>query len=289
MASQADEGPAPQTSIGEGDLKDHVHDELNKRQRQGSTATVFPEPLRESDDSADEDNGPTQAPPMFMNMNQSIYGLIAQASSRVDFNDRFDGMSSDEEGESSQQNAKENIAQTSILQPTSKGKEKSNRRRKLSDHKLLRSLPALPKLRSRHKSQTSRLSAPVEDADEADNEGESSGGLLPPPSISRQDTQGRLAPVMSRMLEAKADLSSRPSFDLDRLSSDVSRSSDGDEASALSKKLKEIFEFDEYEQVIEGLLTNGMSILCFAMLTSTRIPLLAFTERSSPRIHVHYL
>ncbi|KAJ4002520.1 Sterol 3-beta-glucosyltransferase [Fusarium irregulare] len=284
MASQADEAPAPQTSIGEGDLKDHVHDELNKRQRQGSTATVFPEPLRESDDSADEDNGPTQAPPMFMNMNQSIYGLIAQASSRVDFNDRFDGMSSDEEGEGSQQNAKENIAQTSILQPTSKGKEKANRRRKLSDHKLLRSLPALPKLRSKHKSQTSRLSAPVEDADEADNEGDSSGGLLPPPSISRQDTQGRLAPVMSRMLEAKADLSSRPSFDLDRLSSDVSRSSDGDEASALSKKLKEIFEFDEYEQVIEEYpcwLLQSVLLQGYMYITSKHICFYAYLPKKA--------
>lgn len=263
MASQADDVPAAQVNTSDGDLKELVHDELDKRQRQGSTATVFPEPLRESDseDSAQEDDGQTEAPPMFMNMNQSIFGLIAQASSRVDFNDRFDGMSSDEEGESSQQNRTESIAQTSILQPTGKGKDKVHRRRKLSEHKLLRSLPALPKLRSRHKSQPSRLSAPVETADEADDE-EGGGSLLPAPdlTLSRQDTQGRLAPVMSRMLEAKADLSSRPSFDLDRLSSDVSRSSDGDEVSALSKKLKEIFEFDEFEQVIEGsFTTNGES------------------------------
>jgi sterol 3beta-glucosyltransferase len=134
-----------------------------------------------------------------------------------------------------------------------KGKDKVHRRRKLSEHKLLRSLPALPKLRSRHKSQPSTLPTPTEAADEADDEA-GDAGLSPAPvlTLTRQDTQDRLAPVMSRMLEAKADLSSRPSFDLDRLSSDVSRSSDGDEVSALSKKLKEIFEFDEFEQVIEG-------------------------------------
>lgn len=255
MASQADDASA-QASIGEEDIKEHVHDELQRRRRQDSTATVFPEPLRESDDSADEDDGPTQGPPMFMNMNQSIFGLIATASSRVDFNDRFDGMSSDEEGEGSgsQNNRHEDIAQTSILQPAGKGKGKVNRRKKLSDHKLLRSLPALPKLRSRHKSQPSRL-APVEAADESDGEGSGASSPAPALTLTRQDTQGRLAPVMSRMLEAKADLSSRPSFDLDRLSLDVSRSSDGDEVTALSKKLKEIFEFDEFEQVIEGLST----------------------------------
>lgn len=255
MATQADDAAASQANIGDGDLKEHVHDELDKIQQQRSTATVFPEPLRESDseDSDDEDNGPAQAPPMFMNMNQSIYGLIAQASNRVDFNDRFDGMSSDEEGESSQNTRTESIARTSILQPAGKGKDKVHRRRKLSEHKLLRSLPALPKLRSRHKSQHSTLPAPEEVADEADDE-HGDGGLLPAPALTltRQDTQDRLAPVMSRMLEAKADLSIRPSFDLDRLSSDVSRSSDSDEVSALSRKLKEIFEFDEYEQVIEG-------------------------------------
>ncbi|KAM0496662.1 hypothetical protein ACHAP8_007240 [Fusarium lateritium] len=287
MATQADDAPASQTNIGDGDLKEHVHDELDKIQRQSSTATVFPEPLRESDsdDSTDEHNDPTQAPPMFMNMNQSIFGLIAQASNRVDFNDRFDGMSSDEEGESSQNTRTESIARTSILQPISKGKEKVHRRRKLSEHKLLRSLPALPKLRSRHKSQSSNLPAPAEAADEADDE-DGDGGLSPAPALTltRQDTQGRLAPVMSRMLEAKADLSSRPSFDLDRLSSDVSRSSDGDEVSALSKKLKEIFEFDEFEQVIEEYpcwLLQSVLLQGYMYITSKHICFYAYLPKKT--------
>lgn len=257
MASQADDAPA-QVSIGAGDIKEHVHEELHRRKRQNSTATVFPEPLRESDAEDEEEDDTTQGPPMFMNMNQSIFGLIATASSRVDFNDRFDGMSSDEEGEgSSSQHSRDHIAQTSILQPGGKGKDKGHRRKRLSEHKLLRSLPALPKLRSRHKSQPSRLSAPVETADESDVE--DNGTLSPAPALTltRQDTQG----VMSRMLEAKADLSSRPSFDLDRLSSDVSRSSDGEVVSALAKKLKEIFEFDTYEQVIEGLSKLDLDLL----------------------------
>ncbi|KAF5001173.1 hypothetical protein FGRMN_1197 [Fusarium graminum] len=284
MASQGDDALA-QTGIEGDDIKEHVHDELQKRQRQSSTTTVFPEPLRESDDSADEDDGPTQGPPMFMNMNQSIFGLIATASSRVDFNDRFDGMSSDEEGEGSgsQNNRHENIAQTSILQPAGKGKDKVNRRRKLSDHKLLRSLPALPKLRSRHRTQSSRL-APVEAAEESD--GEDSGTLSPAPALTltRQDTHGRLAPVMSRMLEAKADLSSRPSFDLDRLSSDVSRSNDGDEVTALSKKLKEIFEFDEFEQVIEEYpcwLLQSVLLQGYMYITSKHICFYAYLPKKA--------
>ncbi|RBQ72979.1 hypothetical protein FVER53590_07181 [Fusarium verticillioides] len=280
MASQADDAPA-QASIGAEDIKEHVHEELHRRKRQDSTATVFPEPLRESDAEDEEEDDTTQGPPMFMNMNQSIFGLIATASSRVDFNDRFDGMSSDEEGEgSSSQHSRDHIAQTSILQPGGKGKDKGHRRKRLSEHKLLRSLPALPKLRSRHKSQPSRLSAPVETADESDVE--DNGTLSPAPALTltRQDTQG----VMSRMLEAKADLSSRPSFDLDRLSSDVSRSSDGEVVSALAKKLKEIFEFDTYEQVIEEYpcwLLQSVLLQGYMYITSKHICFYAYLPKKA--------
>ncbi|KAM0551341.1 hypothetical protein ACHAPJ_008447 [Fusarium lateritium] len=288
MASQPEAEAAPaQASIGDEDIKDHVQDELDKIQRQDTSATVFPEPLRESDDSADEDDGPTQGPPMFMNMNQSIFGLIATASSRVDFNDRFDGMSSDEEGEGSESHERrpENIAQTSILQPAGKGKGKVRGRRKLSDNKLLRSLPALPKLRSKYKSQPSRLSVPVEAADESSEDEDHSDVASPPAlALSRQDTQGRLAPVMSRMLEAKADLSNRPSSDLDRLSSDISRSSDGEEVSALAKKLREIFEFDEAEQVIEEYpcwLLQSVLLQGYMYITSKHICLYAYLPKKA--------
>lgn len=44
----------------------------------------------------------------------------------------------------------------------------------------------------------------------------------------------------------------RASFDMERRSSDLDASGDSDESSALAKRLMEIFEFDEPEQVIEG-------------------------------------
>ena len=63
---------------------------------------------------------------------------------------------------------------------------------------------------------------------------------------------------MSRMLEAKAELSMRPSFDMKRPSLDRRDTDDNGEASSssLAKRLKDIFEFEKAEDVIEGM-THG--------------------------------
>lgn len=241
----------PRPSAGD-DVKKRVSRKLQKKKRQESPLTVeLPERLQSSDESDSDDTVPTQGPPMFMNMNQSIFGLIAAAGSRVDFNDRFDGSSSDEEdghgGKERDERGAGDLAKTSVLKGTRKDKDKDKHRRRLSGHKLLQSLPMLPKLRSKSKRQSSRLSATQEEATSS----EASGAATPPPALTLTRHDSRLAPVMSRMLEARAEVSSRPSFDMDRASSDFSQSSDG-VLPPLSKRLKEIFEFDEPEQVIEG-------------------------------------
>ncbi|KAI5460333.1 hypothetical protein BGZ63DRAFT_357459 [Mariannaea sp. PMI_226] len=251
MAPQPDAGPA-RASVGDDDAKKRVGKKLHKKRREERHSTMFPERLRDSDDSAEEDVITSQGPPMFMNMNQSIFGLIAAAGSRVDFNDRFDGMSSDEEeGHETSQRERESraddLAQTSVLKSSSKGK---GSRKRLSDRKLLRSLPTLPKLLSKSKRHSSRLSAPKEEELEETSEYSASGTSTPPTfTLTRHDS--RQAPVMTRMLEAKAEMTSRPSFDVDRRSSDMGRKSESADIPALAKKLMEIFEFDEPEQVIE--------------------------------------
>jgi sterol 3beta-glucosyltransferase len=76
------------------------------------------------------------------------------------------------------------------------------------------------------------------------------------PAIELTRAEGRLAPVMSRMLEARAQMAARPSFDLDRLSGEQARDAESGETgpSELAKRLKDIFEFEEPEEVIEGTL-----------------------------------
>lgn len=186
-----------------------------------------------------------QGPPFAMNMGQSIVGLIAGAAEKIDFHDRFYDSSSDEEDKEKSENKTEDLSQTTILPSPKKKKksESSSHRRRISGHKLLKSLPALPKLRSKSKSAPNKLSP---NADEETSEG---ADMPSPPAIklTRSQTTG-VPPVMSRMLEARAELSERPSFDLE---GHESRNSLDSGVSPLEKRLMQIFEFDEPEEVLD--------------------------------------
>lgn len=237
---------------------------LFKHRPKDSTSSVdMPERLKYGDDAGEEEiTANNEGPTMFMDMNQSIFGLIAAAGSRVDFTDRFQPPSSDEEGDGESSEAEdEHVARTTIFRrhaKSPKSADKGGHRRKLSDHKLLRSLPALPrlaksKLRRDHRSKSP--APPSEDKSDVDGGAEE--------SVDAAVDDKRLAPVMSRMLEARAEMAARPSFDLDRTSSEIGLDADGDEVSPLAKKLKEIFEFDEPEEVIEGMRTLGAVTLLY--------------------------
>ena len=69
--------------------------------------------------------------------------------------------------------------------------------------------------------------------------------------MQQHSDEGRQAPVMSRMLEARAEVSSRPSFDVERRSTEMESLSNDGNSTPLAKRLMEIFQFEEPEQVIE--------------------------------------
>ncbi|KAI0381184.1 glycosyltransferase family 1 protein [Hypomontagnella monticulosa] len=240
-----------------------VSKKLQKKRREDHHPTMeLPDRLKDNGDDLDEDVlPPNQGAQMFMNMNQSIFGLIAAAGSTVDFNDRFEGQSSDEDEDTvhsarrGKDKAREQIAQTTVLKKSASEREKGEKQRRRLSGQLLRSLPQLPRLATRSKSKQSKSSGlqSFESSGDADGDGLGSPTVdSPTPDITNADREGRLAPVMSRMLEARAEMSSRPSFDLERLSGDHRRG-DSDEAgpSLLARQLKRIFEFDEPEEVIE--------------------------------------
>lgn len=93
---------------------------------------------------------------------------------------------------------------------------------------------------------------------------------------------------MSQMLEAQAELSSRPSFDVPRRSEEPGKLETLEEggSSSLAIRLKEIFEFDNPEEVIEGqhACTKSRPISS----NMDRVPLLASEECLAPGIHVHH-
>lgn len=107
----------------------------------------------------------------------------------------------------------------------------------------------------------------------------------------------RSIPVMSRMLEAKAELAAlRPSFDFDRKSKDKSRGSSGGHVSddtddtgptALSRRLMEIFEFDRPEEVIEEYpcwLLQSVLLQGYMYITSRHICFYAYLPKKANEV-----
>ncbi|KAK5659134.1 hypothetical protein OQA88_1224 [Cercophora sp. LCS_1] len=254
-----------------------VSRKLQKKRRDGdhTPPMELPDRLQDHGDQADSE---VVLQPQVMNMNQSIFGLIAAAGSQVDFTDRFEGQSSDEdeEGESAMTMTiaghrgslrrpeflgGNSLAQTTILRKSPAAGAKGDgrhHRKKLSESRLLRSVPGLARLSSKSKSSKSpKGKSPIDHRIHEETEGEpatpGSATDSAAPSIEVTRAEGRLAPVMSRMLEARAQMAARPSFDLDRLSGEQARAGEAGEMgpTELAKKLKEIFEFDEPEEVIE--------------------------------------
>ena len=213
-----------------------------------SSTPDLPEPLLDSDDSADDGHAEVIPTPMSVNMNQSIFGLIAAAGSRVDFNTRFDGNSSDEEdGSKESSSSPPSTSQTTVLRPDTKKHKKS-----LSKHRLLKSIATLPRLKPKSKHESSRLSQPEPSADKPSQSGDANETQTSS-SPGAEASPARRPSVMSRMLQARAEMSSRPSFDMERRSADLRRSEDeNDETTPLARRLMEIFGFSEPEQVIQG-------------------------------------
>lgn len=298
----------------------HVSRKLFKRRhKEPATSVDMPEHLKSANDTGEEEITATSGdgPPMYMDMNQSIFGLITAAGSRLDFTDRFNSPSSDEEDDDDESSSESDDESEHVARATTLGghaklpdsnddkhKHKRRHRRSLSKRRLLRSLPALPRLaKSRLSRNRSKSPAPpVDSRSDASN------------SIARSDDDDDAAdsdkgpaPMMSRMLEARAEMAARPSFDLERLSGEGRSSSDIEgEVSPLARKLKEIFEFDEPEEVIEGMqprtfegfptsprpVTTRAWSWIYPVLTfhlfAPRISMLAVAVRPPSRVYVHH-
>lgn len=214
----------------------------------------FPDRLKrkEGDEEQEEDVVPFslgQGYHSFVNMNTNILGLMSAAGPKVDYHNRFAGYSSEEDandsgdertGHKTQDNASTDpMAQTMVLsKPGSKSSR--NHSRRSSGHKLMQSVPLLSKLSSkRSRKEGKRPEQQLHEEPEPDSSAD----------------ENRLAPHMSRILEARAEVTARPSFDLERRPTDrEQKTSDQNESKRndLSKQLQDIFEFDEPEEVVSG-------------------------------------
>jgi sterol 3beta-glucosyltransferase len=297
-----------------------VSRKLQKKRRDGEhTPTLeLPERLRDHGDQADGEEEVLQprgfGGGLFMNMNQSIFGLIAAAGSHADFTGRFEAHSSDEDDDDDADNhmartiagprglgpassTDHALARTTVLprHGTSRLKSESRHRKKLSESRILRSMSGLARLTDKIKSSKAAKTMPHEDDAQEPGPADAASALpasdlAPSIEITRTDT--RTAPVMSRMLEARAQMEARPSFDLDNLD----RMMDGPSRNAadagetgpteLAKKLKEIFEFDKPEEVIEEYpcwLLQHVLLQGYMYITARHIAFYAYLPKKAVR------
>ncbi|KAI1347878.1 glycosyltransferase family 1 protein [Xylaria sp. FL0043] len=309
MASQ----PAEDTS-----LRRRLSRKISKKNKEGRRPTMnFPDRFKDFGDDADEDVlPPSQGPGMFMNMNQSIFGLIAAAGSNVDFNDRFEGQSSDDydddededdSGDNTEKKGeakakakgkgrqREQLAKTTILKKSSSSKEKDTtdeKERRGIPGQLLQSLPQLSRISTRSSGKRSNLK-PSQPSDPTSGTScvmstlpstESQSPAIGSTAIDRVE---RPAPVMSRMLEARAEMSSRPSFDLEGSSRDQQDEGQESGHTALARKLKEIFEFDQPEEVVEEYpcwLLQSVLLQGYLYITTKHICFYAYLPRKAREV-----
>ncbi|PHH92500.1 hypothetical protein CDD83_7137 [Cordyceps sp. RAO-2017] len=263
---------------------------LHKGRYHGSSSAAdLPEPLRDSDsddEASPRDAASSRGGPMSINMNQSIFGLIAAAGSRVDFNERFDDGSSDEDDADEDdadagRRQPQDLSRTVVLKPpATHDATKRGHKKKLSGHRLLKSLATLPRRKSKAKRKPAQSPPTRTDSDSPGDSDDSP----PPGDLASQNNDTRLAPVMSRMLQARAEMSSRPSFDLERPSADLGRIDEDGDATPLAKRLREIFEFDEPEQVIEEYpcwLLQSVLLQGFLYITAKHICFYAYLPKKA--------
>lgn len=257
----------------------------------------FPEQLQQKDGDEEQEEdvlpiGLGNGNHSFMNLNQSIFGLLAAAGPKVDFHDRFEGHSSEEEeaddsgDDGARSKRKEDattgkLAKTTVLKQPASNTSKRHRR-KFSDSKLMKSVPILSKLstKSRSKKESKEHVSQIQE----ESEPESSAG------DGQVNEESRLAPMMSRMLDARAEMSARPSFDIERRS--IDRKGDSSETtdpgpSELSKRLQKIFEFEEPEELISGWTLSLQSSVWTETDNGNRIPMLAASRCAAAGLYLH--
>lgn len=205
----------------------------------------LPPGLRVGDDAQDDVTAPSRGVDPSQYMHQSIFQMITAAASKSDFNARFDDSSDSEE-----ESVERTVQPTKLGKPSrsstapkqeeaDKGKAADNKTKKrLSDHRIIRSLARLSSPSRKEKKHTDSES-PSPPSDEASDSSRSNP---------------RDAPVMSRLLTAEAEFEAMRLDPEKSLSSEDAKATrdrgDSSPATLLASRLMEIFGFDKPERVV---------------------------------------
>lgn len=222
---------------------------LTKRRKPFRASSVqYPERLKMGEDVQEDVTAARGRPAQYMN--QSVFSMIAAAGSKVDFQARFDEDSSESEEE---QSATETKPQQTVS-PSLPVKQQG------TSHVQHVSSPEPGRGNDEAMRAQGRLSSLLDMSTVQEKDYMSQSTILPStfgPSSSQKSQQyptPRDAPVMSKMLEAQAELSpstllaERPREDPNELQ----QSNADQRPTSLALRLKEIFGFDDPEEVISG-------------------------------------
>ena len=222
---------------------------LTKRRKpQRHSSIQYPDRLKEGDDVQEDVTAAKGQPAQYAN--QSVFSVIAAAGSKVDFHSRFDDETSDSDGESGTKppGISKNKSASAQLEHAPNVHEDVRRKAAQSkqnphERSLLRSLPKLNLRTIKEKNYMSQSSLPL-DSDH------------PLSANDHRAATPRDAPLMSRMLEAEAQLNTSAELPSSNTSqAQRTKVSDIDVGhSSLANRLKEIFGFERPEEVISGLL-----------------------------------
>ncbi|TKX21630.1 sterol 3-beta-glucosyltransferase [Elsinoe australis] len=209
--------------------------QLSRRKRDPGMIKLPDRFKTDDDDEAQEEVDMERGGMPFMH--QSVFGVIAAAQSKEDFKSILDEEVSEESGDESSGTVSEPKRPSYGSQVDPAGPSRPKQKKKLSDHKLLRSLPGL---RSRH-------------AKDKDERGRKASSPLSSPPM--EENTFRDAPVMSQMLQARANAADSLESSNATLTNKASASTTSLRSSrkapvALPEALKDIFQFDQSEEVI---------------------------------------
>lgn len=238
----------------EQESKERIRRKLTKRRKpQRYSSVQYPERLKEGEDAQEDVTATKGQPAQFAN--QSVFSMIAAASSKTDFHSRFDDESSDsgEEPHTRPPVVEKRIPSTSPQEhhldqhdDAIETAAQNRHEHKSHEHGILRSLPKLSLRTIKEKNYMSQSEMPLS------SEHPSSTG-------SSKRVTPRDAPVMSRMLEAEAQLDTSTELTAPKRKSlkDLEETYSRGGKSSLAKRLKEIFSFVIEEEVISGVLRKA--------------------------------
>ena len=225
---------------------------LKKRKPERVASVQYPDRLKEGEDANEDAAAVTGNPGQ--SVNQSVFSMITRAGSNTDFHKRFDEESSDSD----------NDAGTGI--PPSMSEPGPTRLK-------MKIESAMPKQGGAASGSSAKLTAkrltddpperteiPVLQVEDTESDDPMSHSTLLPPikpedeSLLRKVLTAGNAPVMSQMLEAHADfISSDDRSDSPRAEvSNLEKKEEQTAKKSLSEQLKDIFSFEDPEEVIAG-------------------------------------